>query len=907
MLDDSGKTSSIREELDRRIDAESQTILIETTNVKCGQKPVKTPPKKHGAYVLFKRQDRAFMKLRPATYGLLIMPTASGKTIVTIALALDDLAETGRKQIICYPQNDIATNFGGSGGTGPVSINVPGRGPLTWAPVQGTENKVRLIVDFLSEAPAKDPHQCTLICTQQALVLALAEIKRQGVNTDPLHQTSVYIDECHHVSWDDSEQNQLQNRLGELVKNSIESGSGRLILVTATFTRTDGQIIPAEYREKFTTHQLYYDEFLKEMEHLREIKWYFVLGPREAAFEQIIRKDPAQETVAWTAANEYGSSKHNLIRRLRRKLPPEVDGRTLDFTDAKERPRTRQIFNAIKGKAHEWPLLVWHHNTWIEGNDWPPARRGVLLAPRKNVRNMAQIAGRFLRDFKGKSTVEIYTIIPRTRGHEPATLEQLEDYLSAVFATMVAGWMFSVSSLQGKTRAEKAANKKADQIVHQPETRELLMGMARAIAKHEGDPEKSRAAIDSFLRECADERPEWADLADSKVRKSFVENIDKRTHGPATSAAREVRTKLPSFKGARGLLGIRLTRENELSRFVQLLSFTCGHEGWRAMREALCGDHIELSLREVEDAVQFWTQRTGFFPKAALEESVLINDRAYTWLRIDHYLRRSMNSSLAQLEEKLTGWRCGKHPSLCEIECAVQACLARTGVFPKRSLEESVVINDRTYTWKRIDNYVRTRMNSSLCQLEGRFTGWHHGKQPSRGVVVAEAKVHFQKHGKRPTAYSGPFGDWPITWAAVIQRARRTYATDWISFLDEELPETKTFTYAELGAYISNVTIPGYDIRLHLQYLRAFRAGLLDPRCPGAPRDNYTRTGEWQGWPYKGPRTGKVYAKLDESKVRAIRVLARKGWTNVRIAGKFKVSSTIVSQVRTGDRWAHVK
>lgn len=903
MLDDSGKTSSIREELDRRIDAESQTILVETTNVKCGQKPVKTPPKKHGAFVLFKRQDRAFAKLRRATYGLLIMPTASGKTIVTIALALDDLVETGRKQIICYPQNDIATNFGGSGGNGPVSINVPGRGPLTWAPVQGTENKVRLIVDFLSGAPAKDPHQCTLICTQQALVLALAEIKRQGVNTDPLHQTSVYIDECHHVSWDDSEQNQLQNRLGELVKDSIESGSGRLILVTATFTRTDGQIIPAEHREKFTTHQLYYDEFLKEMEHLREIKWYFVLGPREAAFEQIIRKDPAQETVAWTAANEYGPSKHNLIRRLRRKLPPEVDGRTLDFTDSKERPRTRQIFNAIKSKAHEWPLLVWHHNTWIEGNDWPPACRGVLLAPRKNVRNMAQIAGRFLRDFKGKSTVEIYTIIPRSRGHEPATLEQLEDYLSAVFATMVAGWMFSVSSLQGKTRAEKAANKKADQIVHQPETRELLMGMARAIAKHEGDPEKSRAAIDSFLRNCADERPEWADLADSKVRKSLVENIQERTYGPA-SAAREVHTKLPSFKGARDLLDIHLIKENPLSKFIQLLSFTCGHEGWKAMREALSEAQIGLLTRAaIKDAIVNWRSVHGEAPNSCTVNPVCIDGQWCKWPSLDSHCRSRLGCSVPLLVAELYGTRFDFEVIDVKIACAQS--LADEGKFPP--MAGRLDVKGQSYACSAVDQQLRHHMHSSLSIIRAELTGYRRGQCPTDEEIVEEAR-HFERvHGKRPGVHSGAFGQGPITWRNV-DRSLENKGSNLKILLDKHLGAL-LFNYREWFRYMTTARCTEYDITTYFGYVDACRKGLLDARCPRDPSCVYKRTGDWKGWPFEGRKRGEAShrSKLTDAEVSKIKQRLRMGVSGAELGRAFQVSQSTIHLIKTGRNWAHVK
>lgn len=823
----------------RRTAAKSRTakkpepVIIPCYEASCGTRPRKLPQVENGVITPNKSQHASRRALGAAMHALLTKPTGSGKSIDILTQALCDLEDTGRKQIVTYSLTDIASGFGGPGCKEPKKIRIPGRGVLTWTPIHASDQTIETIIDFLRK-PSKRPADRMLICTHLALVLAHEEMLKRGYER-PFKGCSLYIDECHHISWDLSSGTPVLNGLGKIVEHYCTYKLGKLLLATATFMRPDGQILPPQFRELFVTYELPMHEHLASMVHLKGIRFHFVMASAVDAVRMIIGNDPERPTLMWIPNNVVGDAKAAYVKKLIDATPKSIRDRLYDFTDDEKVPELRERFHALKWDSVEYPRLGIALRRLLEGVDYPMASRGIILGLR-GVRDIIQMVGRFIRDCEGKSHADIYIVVDPPSEDEADIVEHLENNLSAVMIAMVAGWQYGPPR-----KPRNKADREAGRILSNPEATDLVMrAVARAVARHaDGEPDQLKAGMHEAMRRLAEDRPDLAALTTSAVRSRFVDDVNERMSGPAAEAEKKLKYKLPGLKGARELTGLTLTPEQSLARNITIMGFACGATSMKMLREGLYRNgRIDLSLDDIREAfIRSW-EGTGSIPHQRTASSVSIQGVDFRWTSLERYLRTHFNSSLGKLKHELLGY----------------------------------------------------------CR--GSF-------HPTRHQVAQEAARYIQRHGTRPSANSGQFGDSHITWRTA-NRHMNSEGTS-VSAICNEHFGPLYFTYSEWRAYVLSTSVPGYDLLSSKGYFSASRAGLLDVRCPADPQRMYERTGDWLGWNFRKKRGSSMpLAKLTESDIPTVRRRLANGDSMRSIAGTYGVSPTVICNIKRGRNWAHV-
>lgn len=643
--------------INREIADERQPNTILAFNASCGTRPRKLPKKKNGAFILSRSQNASFTALDGQLLALLTKPTGSGKTIDILALALSDLAKPGcRKQVIIYSMTEIAPGFGGPGRQEekPISIEIPGRGPKVWTPIHASESTVESIIKFLRSRPSKDPAKRMLICSHLALVLAHEEMLRRGYKR-AFKGTSLYIDECHHISWDTSSGNEVMNGLAKIVAYYCKYQPGKLVLATATFMRPDGQVLPPEYRDKFAVYELPMHEHLASMVHLKGIRFHFVMASAVDAVESIIGDDPQRPTLLWIPNNVVGDAKRGYVERLVDVTPDCIRNRIYDFTDDEQVPELRKKFHRLKLDPTEYPCLGISLRRLLEGLDSPMASRGIILGLR-GIRDVIQMVGRFIRDFEGKEYADIYIVVDPPSEDEADVVEHLEDSMSAILIAMVAGWQYGPPR-KPRSKVDRELSEKVGKILSNPEAATLVLdAIAHAVARHgDGKPDQLTSGMHESMRRLAEERPDLAAMKDSAVRARFVEDVNQNMAGPAAEAEKKLKFKLDGLKGARELTGLKLTPEQNLARSITVLGFRCGATSMKMMRDGLMTRSLDLTLEEVTKTAAKWWQDTGQFPHTLISAKVCIKSREHSWKSVDSWLRRT-GSSLANLKLEITGY-----------------------------------------------------------------------------------------------------------------------------------------------------------------------------------------------------------------------------------------------------------
>jgi hypothetical protein len=417
-----------------------------------GEHAIKDPkPRKDGAVQLRPWQGVAFALLESVLRRILIAPTGSGKSTAVRALALRDM-EHGRKALVSYPQVTIAPGFGSG------LFMLPGETvPRRWAPLPAEGvSIVEGVIRFLLSPPTADLNGRAFLCTHMALVRAVAKLKRMGKLKQAFENVSLFIDESHHSDAEDAaeetkEEEDLTNRLGELVTHYVNESPGPLTLVTATWLRTTGRIVPGGRMSSFTRFELPIDDYLESLEHLRNVRIRFCIGPQVETLRSLVERDPKRKTIVWLPLGHNPVLKMQLLKQCKKAVARlKLKQGDLVTDDAGRNDRRDALMAAIAARKGT-PDLLWALNMFREGADWPEVSRGILLAPRGSVLDTIQMLGRLLRDWPGKDTAEFIIVLPSELNGEDNP-EKIRDYLKIVLASMVVEWQFRRIDLLGSRK-----------------------------------------------------------------------------------------------------------------------------------------------------------------------------------------------------------------------------------------------------------------------------------------------------------------------------------------------------------------------------------------------------------------------------------------------------------------------
>lgn len=448
---------------------------------KSGKKPELSPPAKlkrrekpMSARIFRYWQDRAFNQLFKSNLFLIKAFCGSGKTTLSVALALYDVIKNLRKQIFIVPQSHIGDGFAISG-----KFKVPGLGVVNLCSAnnfcENSPSKVEMLVNFMLR-PAKfssfdlddemvvDGVEGMVVCTHSAFNTAMKKIIAEGNFDLATKNTAFYIDEAHHVKGgqtkEDDEEAEDYNQLGKILYKIIASAdvnNSRVGLTTATFFRGDqGIIVSSEYLNKFDRYEL---DFLSHFATLG-IEQVFINFEEyeDDPIKQIvenIRKEIHTERHLLVVPYKNGKWRKDsdprleiLVAKLREMVIEEglnPDEAILDLVPESTQYNHKSILLKEPKERYDEEnnskiKIVITCMLGREGTDWCPCSRLHNASIELGSPTLAvQTLGRLFRKFEGKDNVGIIYYIKKFKDLKNADSKRefLMDRINAMLVLMI--------------------------------------------------------------------------------------------------------------------------------------------------------------------------------------------------------------------------------------------------------------------------------------------------------------------------------------------------------------------------------------------------------------------------------------------------------------------------------------
>ena len=386
-------------------------------------------------YASMREWQKECFELRNIPHLILKAPSGSGKTKMTIWLAIYDRLTFQRKQLILVPQKGIGDGFSDKNG---VSVKYNEKNTV-FLPnnlcLLEDESRINLLIEFLLDqklTPINDEviHDGCLVTTHQAWVLALKRIEAEqgeiGIKK-AFQNISVYIDECHHC--ESKGDTGMGKYIAMLLKLNIPTLQLRLI--TATFFRGDGKsILPPEYGKSFGLYSLPWDEFIKSTG-IEEYHFKFVYFDKSPLYDVVhrIAEEPNEYHLIIIPRRGYGyrtdETLQNLITMLQeQKIPLET------ISDMVTRQNQAKAWRDLCEDGSKYHVVI-ACKMFDEGKDWPPCNRIYDTAFGPSVVLNYQKPGRGCRASKGKKDLKVACYVKRCP--KEITDEHLLDYFNDRF------------------------------------------------------------------------------------------------------------------------------------------------------------------------------------------------------------------------------------------------------------------------------------------------------------------------------------------------------------------------------------------------------------------------------------------------------------------------------------------
>jgi len=397
-------------------------------------------------YGMREMQERAF-EARDAQYLLLKAPPASGKSRALMFLALDKLSHQGIKKIIvAVPERSIGSSF--------AATDLKSFGFFAnWEPnddynlctpgSDGSQSKVTAFHNFM-----KDESEQILICTHATLRFAF-----EGLDETAFNDTLIAIDEFHHVSAD------VNNRLGDIIRNIMNKSTAHLIAMTGSYFRGDSvPVLHPENEAKFTKVTYNYYQQLNGYDYLKSlgIGYHFYQGKYTDSIMEVL--DTSKKTILHIPNVNSGEStkdKHNEVDFILDaigdvvKQDPDTgvievkrkgDGKILKIADlVDDRPRERdKIVNYLReiDSVDDVDIII-ALGMAKEGFDWPYCEHALTVGYRGSLTEIIQIIGRATRDSKNKTHAQFTNLIAQPDAHDDEVKLSVNNMLKAITASLL--------------------------------------------------------------------------------------------------------------------------------------------------------------------------------------------------------------------------------------------------------------------------------------------------------------------------------------------------------------------------------------------------------------------------------------------------------------------------------------
>lgn len=438
-------------------------------------------------------QKSSFNKLKESNLFLVDAPCGSGKTTMSISMALHDVIKSNRKQLFVVPQSHIGDGFFING-----TIKVPEIGTVIYSKptnfcLDNNELKVDSLINFMTKEKKESyekyddknyfidgPHHMA-VCTHAALNKAFDKINKDNL-FDSLKGISFYIDEAHHIKSGECDITEQFNNLGNIVYNLIESNKSnekfRIGLFTATWQRGDqGFIISNNHMNRFLRYKL---DFLDHFYTLgiEEVSVNFVEYEEEHPIEQIVENiekelDEFHLIVVPPRRSKWRKKDDDikiLLKKLRGMLerkgynPDEV---ILNLVDSSTQSKNKKILLSqpkFKKDPNNKIKIIITCMLGREGTDCCQISRIHHSSIELNSITLAkQTLGRMFRPFEGKDNVSVTYYIDKLKSLEDS--ESKNDFLKIrvdyILYSMIVDDLFNpiiLPSLPTFSSREKSKN-----------------------------------------------------------------------------------------------------------------------------------------------------------------------------------------------------------------------------------------------------------------------------------------------------------------------------------------------------------------------------------------------------------------------------------------------------------------
>ena len=399
-------------------------------------------------YGMREMQKRAYAK-RNSEHLLIKAPPASGKSRALMFLALDKLANQGKKKvIIAVPERSIGASFADTDLTEYgffADWRIDNRNNLTNEDDQDDRSKVASFKRFM------DSDDQILLCTHATLRYAFQE-----VTADKFNDTVLAIDEFHHASTGES------SRLGQLLHDVMNGSNVQIIAMTGSYFRGDAvPILTAEDEANFDKVTYTYYEQLNGYSYLKTlgIGYHFYTGNYldKGALSEVL--DTTKKTIVHIPnVNSKESTRVGKIEEVQRiydiigtwvrKDENEVDiirtddGRELRVAnlvnDEKNHRDTLSKYLAEKARNDIAAIdIIIALGMAKEGFDWPYCEHALTIGYRSSLTEIVQIIGRATRDSYNKTHAQFTNLIVQPNGTNDDITVSVNNMLKAITVSLL--------------------------------------------------------------------------------------------------------------------------------------------------------------------------------------------------------------------------------------------------------------------------------------------------------------------------------------------------------------------------------------------------------------------------------------------------------------------------------------
>ena len=401
------------------------------------------------SYGMREMQKRAFAK-RNSQHLLIKAPPASGKSRALMFLALDKLANQGKKKvIIAVPERSIGASFADTDLTEHgffADWHVDDRNNLTNEDGLDDSGKTAAFMRFM------DGDDQILLCTHATLRYAF-----ENVTVDKFNDCVLAIDEFHHASTSES------SRLGELLHNVMNGSNVQIIAMTGSYFRGDAvPILTAEDEADFDKVTYTYYEQLNGYSFLKTlgIGYHFYTGNylADGALSEVL--DTHKKTIVHIP--NVNSKESTLVGKLeevqriydligtwlRRDKDSNIDiiltpdGRELKVAnlvndDKNYRDKlARYLSDKARSDIDAVDIII-ALGMAKEGFDWPYCEHALTIGYRSSLTEIVQIIGRCTRDSYNKTHAQFTNLIVQPNGTNDDITVSTNNMLKAITVSLL--------------------------------------------------------------------------------------------------------------------------------------------------------------------------------------------------------------------------------------------------------------------------------------------------------------------------------------------------------------------------------------------------------------------------------------------------------------------------------------